>query len=89
MQAFEVGHLRLVTGLDQRFVSGLTKRARAAAQHGLFAEQIGFGLFLETGLDDAGARAADALGPGQRDLLGLLARVLINARSARARLCLR
>ena len=45
----------------------------------MFAEQIGFGFLLEGGLEDAGAGGADAFGPGQRDLLGVLARVLIDA----------
>ena len=78
VQALEVGHLRRVAGLDERFESGLHQRARAAAEHGLFAEEIGLGLFLEGGFDHAGAGAADALGPGERDLLRLLAGVLID-----------
>ena len=78
VQALEVGHLGLVPGCDERVVAGLDQRAGAAAEHGLFAEEIGLGLFLEAGLDHARARAADALGPGERDFLRLLARVLVN-----------
>ena len=65
VEAFEVGHLGLVTGFDEDFVSGLHQRGGAAAEDGLFAEKIGFGFFLEGGFDDAGAGAADAFGPGE------------------------
>ena len=45
VQALEVGHLRLVAGLDQRLEPGLHQRGQPAAQHDLLAEQIGLGLF--------------------------------------------
>ena len=83
MQTFEIGHLRRITGFDEHFKSGLNERARAAAKHGLFAEQIGFGLFLEVGFEDAGAGAADAFGPSERNLLRILAGILINGDEAR------
>ena len=79
VQAFKIRHLRLVARLHQRLEAGLNQRGCAAAQHGLFAEQIGFRFLLEGGLENAGARGAYALGPRQRDLLGILARVLVNA----------
>ena len=78
MEALEVGHFRRVAGLGQHLEARLHQRARAAAEHGLLAEKIGLGFLLEGRLDDAAARAADALGPGERDLLGLLAGVLVD-----------
>ena len=67
MQALEVGHLRVVARLDERLEAGLDERARAAAEHGLLAEEVGLGLVLERRLDDAAAGAADALGVGERE----------------------
>ena len=58
---FEVGALGLIAGFDESFVASLDQRADAAAEHGLLAEEIGFGLFFERGLKYSGARAADAL----------------------------
>ena len=78
VQALEIGHLRLVPGFDQRFVPGQNQRARATAQHRLFAEQVGFGLFFERCFNHARPSAADALRPAQRHLLCLLTRILIN-----------
>ena len=78
VQTFEVSHLRLVTGLDQRFVASQNQRAGPAAQDGLLAEQVGLGLFFERGFYHAGARGADALRPGQRHVLRLPARILVN-----------
>ena len=57
--AFEIGHFRRVARFDQRFVSRLNQRGEAAAEHGLLAEEIGFGFFAEIGFDHSGARAAD------------------------------
>ena len=62
---------------------GLDQLADAAAQHRLLAEQVGFGLLGEGGLDDARAGAADALGIGQRQLLGLAGGVLVYRQQAR------
>ena len=58
VQALEVRHLRLVTGLDQHLETNLDQLLGAAAQHGLLAEQVGLGFFTEVGLDDAGLAAA-------------------------------
>ena len=60
VQALEVRHLGRVAGVDQRFEARGHQRRGAAAEHGLFAEQIGFRLFAEVGFEDAGASAADA-----------------------------
>ena len=62
VEALEVGHLRLVAGLDQRLEAGLHERGEAAAQHDLLAEQVGLGLLGERRLDHAGAGAADGVG---------------------------
>ena len=78
MQTLEVGHLRLVTGLDQHLVAGLDKGACAATKDGLLAEKVGLGFLLEGSLDDSGARPADALGPSEGDLLGLTIGVLLD-----------
>ena len=85
VQALEVGHLRRVAGLDQRFETGLDQCRGAAAQHRLLAEEVGLGLFLEGGLDDAGAAAADGAGVGQRDFARPCRRRPGRPRSGRAR----
>ena len=71
VQHLEVRHLGGVSRLDHDVEAGLDQFLGAAAQHGLLTEQVGLGLFLERGLDDAGAGAADALGVGQRQRLAL------------------
>jgi hypothetical protein len=66
VQALEVGDLGSVAGGHQGFEAGADQLARAAAQHGLLAEQVAFGLFLEGGFDDAGLEAAERQRIGQR-----------------------
>ena len=61
VEHFEVGALRLITGLGERFVARLDEGADAAAEHGLLAEEIGLGLLFESRLEHSGAGAADAL----------------------------
>ena len=51
VHALEVGHLGLVARFDQRLEAGLHQRARAAAEDGLFAEQVGFGFFGDRGVE--------------------------------------
>ena len=60
--AFKIGDFGLIAGSDQRFETGLDQFRHTAAQDGLFAEEVGFGFFLEGGFDHAGTRPADALG---------------------------
>ena len=60
---------------------------RAAAEHRLLAEQVGLGLFLERGLEHAGARAADAGRVGERALMRLPGRVLVHGDQTRASRC--
>lgn len=83
VQALEVGHLGRVTRFGQHFEAGLHQRASAATKNRLLTEQIRLGFFLEVRLNDAGTGAADALGPGERDLLRVFARVLIHGDQAR------
>src|SRR5215475_14703596 len=83
VQAFEIGHLRRVAGLNQRLVAGLDQRREATAEHDLLAEQVGLALLLEAGLDDSGAAAADGAGVGERDLQGVAAGVLLHGHQAR------
>ena len=54
VQALEVGDFGGVAGFDQGLEAGADQFADAAAEHGLLAEQVAFGLFLEGGLDHAG-----------------------------------
>jgi hypothetical protein len=44
----------------------------------MLAEEVGFGFFLEGGFEHAGAGAAQRLGVGERESLGLAADVLVN-----------
>src|SRR5690606_18106869 len=58
VQALEIGHLRGVTGLDQRLETHADEFDQAAAEDRLFAEEVGLALLLEGSLDDAGEAAA-------------------------------
>ena len=49
VQAFEIGDFGRITGFHQGLETGADQLGRAAAQHGLLAEQIALGLFLECG----------------------------------------
>jgi len=60
MDAFEIRHFGRVAGLAKRLVAGLDERRDAAAKHGLFAEKVGFALFLHRRFDDAGPARAEA-----------------------------
>src|SRR3546814_12469399 len=62
--------LGLVAGFHQRLPAGLHQLGGAAAEHRLFAEQVGFGLLLEGGADGVLARTTEAGAIGQRKLLG-------------------
>jgi hypothetical protein len=79
VEALEIGHFGGVAGLDQRLEARLDEVGKAAAQHRLLAEQVGLALFLEVGLDDAGTTAADARCIGERDVMRIAGRVLMDA----------
>src|SRR6516165_2604035 len=83
MKTFEIGHLGLVTGLDQGLKTVLNERGETATKHGLLAKKIGFGLFLKRGLQDSGSSCSNPLCPGQCKLLGLLRWVLVNRDQSR------
>ena len=72
MQALEVRHLRRVACLGKHLEALLHQLDAAAAQHRLLAEQVGFGLLLERGLDHARLAAADRRGVGKRHVARLL-----------------
>jgi len=78
VQALEVGHFRRVASFDQGFETGFHQFNGTAAQNGLFAEQVGFGLVLEGCFDDAGTTATNASGVGQRNVLGVARGVLVD-----------
>src|SRR3954464_8264762 len=78
MQALEIRHLGRIAGLDQRVEARLHQLDAAAAEHRLLAEEIGLGLFLEVGLDDAGLAAADRRGIGKREVAGLAGAVAMH-----------
>ena len=78
VQAFVIGHFGLIAGFHQGFPTGLHQFGGTAAQHRLFAEQIGFGFFLEAGLDCVLTRTANAGAVSQCQLLGLAALVLMH-----------
>src|SRR5690606_32597745 len=78
VQALEIGDLGLVAGLDQGVEALDDQLLGPAAQHGLFAEQVGFGLFAERGLKQAAGRSADALGVAHGAVTRLAGRVLLD-----------
>src|SRR4030095_7191347 len=71
VQALEVRHLGRVARLDQGVEAGLHQLHAAAAEHGLLAEEVGLGLLLEVGLNDAGLATADRRGVRERELARL------------------
>ena len=83
VQALEVGHFGRVAGFHQRIEAGLDQFDGTAAQHGLFAEQVGFGFFAEVGLDDAGAAAAVGAGVGQGHVARGAGLVLVHGHQVR------
>src|SRR5262245_12144170 len=76
--ALEVGHRGRVAPLHQGLVAGADQLGEAAAQDRLLAEEIRLGLLLEGRLERGGARAADALRPGERELERVAGRVLLD-----------
>ncbi len=83
MQAFEVGHFRLITGFHEGFKAHADQFDQAAAENSLLAEEVGFALFLEVGFDDARTTATDGGAVGQADFEGFAGGVLVNCDQAR------
>src|SRR3546814_12795134 len=77
VQARGGGDVGLVAGVHQLLPAGLRQLGGAAAEHRLFAEQVGFGLLLEGGADGVLACTTDAGAIGQRKLLGPAGVVLV------------
>ena len=78
VQTFEVGDLGRVARIDERLETGADQLGSAAAEHGLLAEQIAFGLFAEGGFDDTGAQTAERRGIGKGVFESLAARILLD-----------
>ena len=83
VHALEIGGFGLVARLDERLEGALDQLGDAAAEDRLLAEQVGFGLFLERGFENAGARAADAARIRQAHAVGAAAHVLMHGEKAR------
>ena len=75
MDAFQVSEFRFIPGFDQGLERRLHQCGHTPTEHGLLAEQIGFGLHRESGRDDSGTGRADAGGPGERRRQSLAAGV--------------
>ncbi|MNZ67700.1 hypothetical protein D3C78_859550 [compost metagenome] len=78
MQALEVGHFWRVARFNQGFEASFDQLDGTTAQNSLLAEQVGFGLVLEGGFDDAGTAATDASGVGQGNVLGIAGSILVD-----------
>ena len=65
MADLEVGDFRLVAGVGEDLEAHFNKLVHAAHEHILLAEQIGFGLLGEGGLDGACTQRAQSLGVSQ------------------------
>jgi len=82
MQDFEVGALGLIAGFGEGFIASLYEGADAAAEDGLFTEEVGFGFFFKGGLEDSGAGAADAFEIAKIEGVGGTGRVLVDGDEA-------
>ena len=78
MQAFEVGHFWGVACFGQGFEAGFDQFNHAAAQYGLFAEEVGFGFFTEVGFNHAAFGTAVGCGVRQGDVACFAAFILVN-----------
>ena len=78
MQAFEVCHFGRVACFGQGFEAGFDQFDHAAAQYGLFAEEVGFGFFAEVGFNHAAFGAAVGCCVRQGDVAGFTAFILVN-----------
>ena len=83
VHAFEICHLRGVTGLDQGIEASLHQTREAAAKHGLFAEQIRFAFLAEGGLNNAGPDTTDRRTIAEADIVTVAGRVGMNRQKRR------
>ena len=79
VEDLEVGHLRRVSRVGQGLESLPDQCGESSAEDGLLAEEVGVGLVVEGGLEDAGAGGSESLREGQRDLLRVSGDVLVDA----------
>ena len=83
VQALEVSHLRLVARLNQNLEAGLDELLGATAQDGLLTEEVGNGLRLEGGRNDACASTANGCSVGQSQVATVTLRVLVDGDQTR------
>ena len=79
----EVGHLGRVARLDEHLVAGDDQLVQRSDEHGLLSEEVGHGLGLERGVDDAGSGATDVVRVGESQLMGQARRVLLDGQEHR------
>ena len=82
VEDLEVGEFGLVAGFYEGLEARFDEGGGSAAENGLLAEEVGFGLFGEGGLEDSGAGTADALGVGECEGEGVAAGVLLDGYEA-------
>ena len=78
VQALEISHFGGVAGFYQGFKAAFHELHRAAAQHGLLAEKVGFGFFAEVGFNHAAFGAAVGRGIREGDVAGFAGFILVN-----------
>ena len=79
----EVGNLRLVAGVGEDLEAHLDEFVHATHEHVLLTEEIGLGLFLEGGLNGAGAQSTEGLGIGEGQGPAVTARILLDGHDDR------
>src|SRR5262252_3251129 len=83
MEAFKIGHLRRIPGINQGFKSRLDECREPAAKYRLLAEQIRFSLFTKTGFDNPGPATTNRRSVSQANLARVGGRILMNGQQAR------
>src|ERR1700733_6305086 len=78
MQTLEVGDLRRIAGLNQRFKSFFEQRRQPATKHGLLTEKVALGFFFKGSLQNSRACRPDAVGIGQSQFMRVPAGILLN-----------
>src|SRR5580704_11167987 len=78
VHAFKISDFGLIASGDEGVEARFDELADAAAEDGLFTEEIRFGFFGERGFEDAGARAAESFAVGEREGFGAAAGILFN-----------
>ena len=81
MKAFEVSHLRRIASFNQRFKNLPDQCGEPSAQNRLLSEEVGFGLFFESGLQHAAAGSANGFRPDSLIHLRVLSRSLDSDKS--------